>query len=32
MRPLLDASALLNIVRHYGPEALDYVRGSYELP
>ena len=31
MRTLLDASALLNIVRSYGYEALDYTKGSYEL-
>jgi len=28
---LLDASALLNMVRSLGPGALDYIRGCYEL-
>lgn len=31
MRTLFDASAILNIVRSYGYEALDYMKGSYEL-
>ncbi len=31
MSVLLDASALLNVVRLLGPKALDYIRGCYEL-
>ncbi|OYT49101.1 MAG: hypothetical protein B6U85_00055 [Desulfurococcales archaeon ex4484_42] len=31
MKVLLDASALLNIVRALGSEALDYIEGCYEL-
>jgi predicted nucleic acid-binding protein len=30
-RPLFDASALMNIVRLLGAEALDHVKGGYEL-
>ncbi len=31
MNALLDASALLNIVRTLGSEALNYIKGCYEL-
>ena len=31
MSALLDASALLNIVRSLGRDSLDYIRGCYEL-
>jgi len=31
MSVLLDASALLNIVRSLGPDALNYIKGCYEL-
>lgn len=31
MSVLLDASALLNVVRSLGPDALNYIKGCYEL-